>query len=96
MKARHIRKLRKQVQSFQTFRIMTSFGAFGDFFYDYEWEFKEIKARTPIHAIERYMKWHYRHFKYRSSHQQEWYKETSYKWGEILVVDEKGYNRYYH
>lgn len=42
------------------------------------------------------MKWHYRHFKYRSSHQQEWYKETSYKWGEILVVDEKGYNRYYH
>lgn len=43
MKARHIRKLRKQVQSFQTFRIMTSCGAFGDFFYRNEWEFKEIR-----------------------------------------------------
>ena len=96
MKARHIRKLRKQVQSFQTFRIITSCGAFGDFFYRYEWEFKEIKASTPIHAIERYMKWHFRHFKYKSRHQHECYKETSYKWGEILVVDEKGYKRYYH
>lgn len=96
MKARHIRKLRKQIQSFKTFRIITSRGAFGDFFYLNEWEFKKINASTPIHAIERYMKWHYRHFKYRSSHQQKWYKETSYKWGEILVVDEKGYNRYYH
>lgn len=96
MKARHIRKLRKQIQSFKTFRIMTSCGAFRDFFYRYEWELKKINASTPIHAIERYMKWHYRHFKYRSSHQHEWYKETSYKWGEILVVDEKGYKRYYH
>lgn len=95
MKARHIRKLRKKVQSFKTFSI-TTIGVFGDFFYRNDWEFKKIKASTPIHAIERYMKWHFRHFKYRSKHQHEWYKETSYNWGEILVVDEKGYKRYYH
>ena len=96
MKARHIRKLREKVQSFKTFRITTSFGSFGDFLYREEWEFKKIKASTPIHAIERYMKWHFRHFKYRSKHQHEWYEETSYNCGEILVVDEKGYRRYYH
>lgn len=43
MKARHIRKLRKQVQSFKTFRIMTSCGAFGDFSYREEWELKKNK-----------------------------------------------------
>ena len=96
MKARHIRKLRKQVQSFKSFRIATCCGAFGDFFFTQDYQFKRIKALNPIHAIKRYMKWHFRHFKYKSRHQHEWYKETSYNWGEILVVDEKGYKRYYH
>ena len=56
MKARHIRKLRKQVQSFQTFRIKTSIGNFDSFFEVKEWEYKKIKAKNCIHAIERYMK----------------------------------------
>lgn len=96
MKARHIRKLRKQVQSFQTFRIKTSIGNFDSFFEVKEWEYKKIKAKNCIHAIERYMKWHFRRFKYKSRHQCEWYKETTYHFGGILVVDEKGYKRFYH
>jgi hypothetical protein len=96
MKARHIRKLRKELQSYKTFRVVGSYGAFGEFFLQQDWEYKKIKAKSPVHAINRYMKWFFRHFKQRSRHQKEWYQETSFNWGEIQVIDEKGYARYYH
>ena len=96
MKARHIRKLRKKLQAYQTYRIATSYGSFGYFPQKHEWEYRKVKGASPIHAITRYMKWHFRRHKYMSRHQKTWYQETTYNWGEIEVIDEKGYIRYYH
>lgn len=96
MKARHIRKLRKELQSYKTFRVAECYGLFGTFWSAEDEDYKNIKAKNEKHAIYRYMKWFFRHFKQRSRHQKEWYQETSFNWGEIQVIDEKGYVRYYH
>lgn len=96
MKAKHIRKLRKKLQSYKTYRVTTSTGMFGDFWLLDDESFRNIKAASQVHAILRYMNWHFRHYKQRSRHHKSSYSETSHNWGEVLVIDPKGYKRYYH
>ena len=96
MKARHIRKLRKQIQAFKTFRITVTTGLFGDFFFIKENKLHEMKASSEIHAIHRYMRWYFRRYKQRNPHHKDCYIQTTEKFGEVLVINDKGYKRYYY
>jgi acyl-coenzyme A synthetase/AMP-(fatty) acid ligase len=92
MKARHIRKLRKRLQEYQTYMVIPSTGIF--------YEFKKenayvVKASGCIHAIERYMKHYWRKHKRRSEYYRGLYHERSYVCSNLCVIDEKGYKRYY-
>lgn len=92
MKARHFRKLRKQLLSYQTYKVYPVrnclFGFDNNFVYTF-------KAKNSIHAVERYMKYYWRKHKQKHSSYQTFYHEVTYDFGRILVIDEKGYKRYY-
>lgn len=91
MKARHIRKLRKRLQEYQTYIVIpaTSMGCF-DKKYSYI-----VKSGGFIHAIERYMKYYYRKNKEKSPYYSVIYDEIRASLSVICVIDEKGYKRYY-
>ena len=91
MKARHIRKLRKRLQEYQTYIVIpaTGMGCF-DKKYSYI-----VKAGGFIHAVERYMKYYYRKNKEKSPYYSETYGEIRSSLAVICVIDEKGYKRYY-
>lgn len=91
MKARHIRKLRKRLQEYQTYIVIpaTSMGCF-DKKYSYI-----VKAGWYIHAIERYMKYYWRKHKEKSRYYRDTYHEVTSSGGVLCVISEKGYKRYY-
>lgn len=46
-------------------------------------------------AVERYLKWYFRKYKCRNRHHTNNLAETSRWWGKFMVVDSKGYSRYF-
>jgi hypothetical protein len=92
MKARHIRKLRKRLQEYQTYRIIPATGIFNDFD---EKNAYIVQAGGCIHAIERYMKYYWRKHKEKSRYDRGLYHEVTYSSGVLCVINEKGYKRYY-
>lgn len=92
MKARHIRKLRKQIQEYQTYRVIPATGLFDKF---YEKNAYVVKASGYIHAIERYMKYYWIKHKEKSRYYRDTYHEVTSSGGVLCVISEKGYKRYY-
>ena len=92
MKARHIRKLRKRILSYQTYKVYPVqhclFGFDNNFVYTF-------KAMNSIHAVERYMKYYWRKHMQKHTMYKTFYNEVTSDLGRILVIDEKGYKRYY-
>jgi hypothetical protein len=95
MKARHIKKLRKVIANFKEYEVSYSSGLFGDFGVKEGECCKKIMARNPQEAIKRYLKWYFRKYKCRNRHHTDNLAETSRWWGKFMVVDSKGYSRYF-
>ena len=78
--------------SYQTYKVYPVqhclFGFDNNFVYTF-------KAMNSIHAVERYMKYYWRKHKQKHSSYRTFYHEVTSDWGRILVIDEKGYKRYY-
>jgi hypothetical protein len=92
MKARTVRKLRKQLNSFETFEVSLYHCK-----HDEKNVIKMIKAENYIHALKRYLKWYWRHFKEKPedlSHHG--ISETTKKFGSFIVTNSKGFKRYYN
>ena len=54
-----------------------------------------IKAADSFHAMERYFQWYWRHFKEKHPSCYKDMFETTSKFGNIVVIDQKGYKKYY-
>ena len=94
MKASHIKHLRKAVANFKEYNVSYSLGLFGDFSGG-GLCLKTIKASNPKEAVERYLRWYFRHNKHRNQFHTTNLVETSWNWGKFMVVDSKGYSRYF-
>ena len=92
MKARHIRKLRKRLQEYKTYRVIPANHIFGEF---NEKNAYVVKAGWYIHAIERYMRYYWRKHKEKSRYYRDTYHEVTSSYGVLCVINEKGYKRYY-
>ena len=92
MKSRHIRKLRKRLQEYQTYIVITSSGAIFPFNEKHGYK---VKASGCIHAIERYMKYYWRKHKFRNKYYRDIYHEVYYDSGNLCVINQKNYKRYY-
>lgn len=91
MKARTVRKLRKQLKSFETFEVSL---------YHCKQDKKDvirvIKAENYIHALKRYLRWYWRHFKEKPEDITHYgISETTKKFGSFMVINSKGFKRYY-
>lgn len=93
LKAKHIAKLRKKAKLMQTFKVRECWGLFGfDTFRSHD--FKEIRANSEKQAMKRYFKRYYKIMK----EKHRFYdvsSETTYDWGKIQVVNEKGFSTYF-
>ena len=88
MKARTVRRLRKELSSYPTYEVKQP---------KTEIQGRFIKAKSPRHAIKRYFDWYWRHFKERCPHLvHDAVLETTSKFGTIVVINEKGYKLYFH
>lgn len=94
MKARHIKKLRKVVANFKEYTVSHSLGLFGDFDGGGLCS-KDIMASTQRMAVERYLRWYFRCYKQRNRFHTTQIVETTWNWGKFMVVDSKGYSRYF-
>lgn len=94
MKPRDVKKLRKKVANFNEYVVSYTFGLFGDFGFEGQC-CKNIMASNPREAVEKYLKWYFRKYKCRNQHHTNNLAETSRWWGKFMVVDSKGYYRYF-
>ena len=94
MKVRHIKKLRKVVANFKEYEVSHSLGLFGDFDGGGLCS-KNIMAITPRMAVEKYQRWYFRHYKHHNKFHTTYIVETTWNWGKFMVVDSKGYSRYF-
>ena len=97
MKARHIKKLRKIIASMGMYSVVESKGLYGDFPYHLHSCHKPFQtlAKDSIHAIQRYQRWYFRKHKRRPKHWCSTFAEVSGTFATYMVVDYKGYYRYY-
>lgn len=92
MKAKHIRKIRKELKSYEAFSVSYyghKNGKFG--------EEKIVMAKDRLHAIYRFAIWYWRRYKemlpyFIKSHM----FETTTMSGDFMVTDSKGFKYYYH
>lgn len=98
MKAKHINKLRKEVANMGMYSVVESEGLFGNFPYYLHYcdqpPFQTL-AKDSIHAVERYQRWYFRKHKRRPRHWCNTVSEVSRTFAKYMVVDYKGYYRYY-
>lgn len=94
MKRRDVKKLRKKVANFKEYEVSYSLGLFGNF-YDGGLCCEAIKASNPKEAVERYLRWYFRYYKCRNAFHTNNLVETSWNWGRFMVIDSKGYKRYF-
>lgn len=94
MKARDVRRLREKVANFKEYEVSCSFGLFGNFYVGGQCR-KTIKASNPKEAVERYLRWYFRCYKRRNEFHTNNLVETSWNWGKFMVIDARGYRRYF-
>lgn len=94
MKARDVKRLREQVANFKEYDVSYSSGLFGDFD-DGGLCLEKITASNPRMAVERYLRWYFRYYKRRNQFHTTSLVETSWNWGKFMVVDTRGYKRYF-
>ena len=97
MKAKHINKLRKEVANMEMYSVVESTGLFGDFpYYLHQADnIFQTLAKDSIHAVERFQRWYFRKHKRRPMHWCSTVAEVSRTFAKYMVVDYKGYYRYY-
>lgn len=94
MKARDVKLLRKKVAGFKEYEVSYSLGLFGNF--DGGGLCCEtIRASNPKEAVERYLRWYFRCYKRRNEFHTNNLVETSWNWGKFMVIDARGYRRYF-
>lgn len=94
MKAKGIKRLRKKVANFKEYDVSYSLGLFGNFDCG-GLCLKTIKASNPREAVERYLRWYFRFYKFRNLFHTNNLVETSWNWGKFRVEDTRGYVRYF-
>lgn len=94
MRARDVKRLRKKVADFKEYTVSYTFGLFGDFGFEGQC-CKKIMASNSQEAVERYLKWYFRKYKCRNMHHTNNLAETSRWWGKFMVVDSRGFSRYF-
>ena len=92
MEAWKIRRIRRKLLSYRTYKVYTRTGLLG--FFDTKHAYT-CKALNSIHSIERFMKYYWRKNKCRNRFDKTIYHECTSSLGDILVIDEKGFQRYY-
>ena len=103
MKAKTIKKLRKQIKEYRYFKVAQSFEPFGNFYIPFKYtsgglkaDYKTINAKDSEHAIQRYFKWYYRHNKKQSEYYYSTnFRECSSMFAKFKIIDEKGFTLYY-
>ena len=97
MKARIIKKLRKEINNYNTYKVIESYGLFGDFYcFGSQAPYKIIRAKDEVHAIVKWLKWYERYNKEKSKfHFTTSFAESSSTFAKFKVIDEKGFTRYY-
>ena len=94
MKAKDIKRLRKKVVDFKEYDVSYSLGLFGNFDGGGVC-LQTIKASNPREAVERYLRWYFRFYKFRNEFHKNNLVETSLNWGKFRVEDARGYVRYF-
>lgn len=100
MKARHIKRLRKRIATFKTYRIRGSASLFGDFFgynrLGLVMDNFNVTADSHEVALKRFFRKYERMFKRRHENYTEYPCETTEKWGRLMVEDVKsGFMKFY-
>jgi len=93
MKARHLRKLRKRVSSFDTYLIRQSASIFGDFFGNNRlglvMDDYYVTADSYELALKRFFIKYERMFKRRNDNYTPYPSETTERWGRIMVENQR-------
>ena len=79
------------------YSVVESGGLFGDFPYYLHHCHNPFQtlAEDSIHAVQRYQRWYFRKYKRRPIHWSSTLAEVSRTFAKYMVVDYKGYYRYY-
>ena len=91
MRARTVRRLRKKIASYETYEVKTHTHNKVDYISGLK-----VKADSYEMALRRYLKWYWNHFKEKHADHKSTMFETTSKFGAFVVINEKGYKRYYH
>ena len=91
MRARTVRRLRKKIASYKTYEVKTHTHNKVDYISGLK-----VKADSYEMALRRYLKWYWNHFKEKHADHKSTMFETTSKFGSFVVINEKGYKRYYH
>lgn len=92
MKARRIKKLKQRISNFKPYLVCET--SILHLFGVYEKEGTTIMADSFEMAITRFIHYDERKYKERSEYH-DCYTETERKWGKLMVIDERGYKRFY-
>lgn len=100
MKARHIKKLRERIKTFNTYEIRKSVGLFGDFFgcnrLGLVMDNYYITADNPELALKRFFRYYERSWKRKHDYYTSRPQETTERWGRIIVKNLKsGFMTFY-
>lgn len=89
MKARHIRKLRKIIQTYKEYIVVPTYGLFGDFhtLHCLEGVCVTFKAENPHRAIRKYFRYYCRKYKQHHRFAFDCLTEVSEDWGKLKVKD---------
>lgn len=93
MKAKHIKKLRKRISSFDKYLVRQSAGSFGDFFGDNRlglvMDNYYVTADSHELALQRFFRKYERMFKHRPDNYTTQPVETTEIWGSIMIVNKR-------
>ena len=93
MKARHIRKIRKRVDKFDTYEIHESIGMFGTPYHDTTEAI--VKADSVTMAMRRFFRYYERRYKRYHDDRTTCPSETTREWGRFEVVNTRtGFHHY--
>lgn len=100
MKARHIKKLRERIKTFNTYEIRSSASLFGDFFgcnrLGLVMDNYYITADSPKLALKRFFRYYERMMKRRHDNYTSNPEEITERWGKIMVKNLKsGFMTFY-
>lgn len=92
MKARQIKKLRQRISKFKPYAVHWT--SICHLFGEYSDRAEIVMADSFKMAITRFIHYDERKHKERSEYH-DCYTETERKWGKLMVIDERGYKKFY-